>query len=209
MRFSKLSGIATGLVLTFAGQTFGHDIDLAVTCQGWGCDTKGQLCKDVPGATQNAYVCVDNVGNSLRWLGVPASWPGDAHEFALLFHDHDDAHDEIATMFGSEAPSTEAVQPEDGDIFSEEQVEVMVEELKVDHEAEIKQLTSEHLVQMERLTSDLEDEMATLSKKLEEQKYYRAMFKGQADENYQMFLDLKERVRQHSRDYGDRCGGVR
>ena len=86
MRFSKLSGIATGLVLTFAGQTFGHDIDLAVTCQGWGCDKVGQLCKDVPGATQNAYVCVDNVGNSLRWLGVPASWPGDAHEFALLFH---------------------------------------------------------------------------------------------------------------------------
>ena len=106
MRFSKLSGIATGLVLTFAGQTFGHDIDLAVTCQGWGCDTKGQLCKDVPGATQNAYVCVDNVGNSLRWLGVPASWPGEPHEFALLFHDHDDAHEEIATMFGLEAPST-------------------------------------------------------------------------------------------------------
>ena len=191
MRFSKLSGIATGLVLTFAGQTFGHDIDLAVTCQGWGCDTKGQLCKDVPGATQNAYVCVDNVGNSLRWLGVPASWPGDAHEFALLFHDHDDAHDEIATMFGSEAPSTEAVQPEDGDIFSEEQVEVMVEELKVDHEAEIKQLTSEHLVQMERLTSDLEDEIAKLNKQLESKEYYRAMFKDEADENYQMFLDEK------------------
>ena len=256
MRFSKLSGIATGLVLTFAGQTFGHDIDLAVTCQGWGCDTKGQLCKDVPGATQNAYVCVDNVGNSLRWLGVPASWPGDAHEFALLFHDHDDAHDEIATMFGSEAPSTEAVQPEDGDTFSEGQVEAIVEELKAEHESEIAQLTeaqnaemadhaaeieqltsehkvemerlksdleedgdtfseeqveeklrsqqaeqeaeieqlkSEHKVEMERLTSDLEDEIAKLNKQLESKEYYRAMFKDEADENYQMFLDEKNK----------------
>ena len=109
MRFFRLKGIVAGLVLTFAGQTFGHDIDLAVTCQGWGCDTVGQLCKDVPGAGQDAYVCVDEDGdgrNNMRWTKVPASWPGDAHEFALLFHDHDDAHDEIATMFGSEAPST-------------------------------------------------------------------------------------------------------
>ena len=43
-------------------------------------------------------------------------------------------------MFGSEAPSTEAVQLQDGDIFSEEQVEAISVSLKGDYEAEIAQL---------------------------------------------------------------------
>ena len=194
MRFSKLSGIATGLVLTFACQTFGHDIDLAGSCRGYDCYTAGQLCKDVPGASSNAYVCVDKGdGKNMKWTKVPASWPGESHEFALLFHDHDDAHDEIATMFGSEASSTEAVQPEDGDTFSEEQVEEKLRSQQAEQEAEIEQLKSEHKVEMERLTSDLEDEIAKLNKQLESKEYYRAMFKDEADENYQMFLDEKNK----------------
>ena len=51
MRFSRLSSIVAGLVLTFAGQTFGHDIDSADSCRGYDCGTAGQLCKDVPSAT--------------------------------------------------------------------------------------------------------------------------------------------------------------
>ena len=87
-------------------------------------------------------------------------------------------------MFGSEAPSTEAVQLEDGDTFREEQVEAIVEELNGEHEAEIEQLKSEHKVEMERLTSDLE---------IEVKEYYRAMFKDEADENWQKFIDEKNK----------------
>jgi hypothetical protein len=108
MRFSKLSGIATGLVLIFAGQTFGHDIDPADSCSGYSCSTPGQQCgPGVSGAYNEAYVCSEEK----QWVRVPSAWDEDPSLFALLFHDHDDAHDEIATMFGSEAPSTEAVQP--------------------------------------------------------------------------------------------------
>ena len=89
---------------------------------------------------------------------------------------------------------------EDGDTFSEEQVEekMIRQERKFvsllkEQDAEIEQLKYEHKVEMERLTSDLEDEIAKLNKQLESKEYYRAMFKDEADENYQMFLDEKNK----------------
>jgi len=96
MRFSKLSGIATGLVLTFAGQTFGHDIDPADSCSGYSCSTPGQQCgPGVQGAYNDAYVCSEEK----QWVRVPSTWEEDPSLFALLFHGHD--HDEVEGLFNS------------------------------------------------------------------------------------------------------------
>ena len=146
MRFSKLRGIV-GLVF-FVAPIYAHEIeDVSQFCgptfSGGSiineCETPGQLCQRVQGDVSVAFVCMPNTGIRSIWSLIPASWPGESHEFALLFHDHDDAHDEIATMFGSVT-----VQSENGDTFSEEQVEAIVEELNGEHEAEIEQVTSDH-----------------------------------------------------------------
>ena len=49
----------------------------------------------------------------MKWTKVSASWPEEDHEFALLFHDHDDAHDEIENLFASEALSAEVSSSDD------------------------------------------------------------------------------------------------
>ena len=74
MRFFRLKGIVAGLVLTFAGQTLGHDIDSADSCSGYTCSTPGQQCgPGVQGAYNDAYVCSEEK----QWVRVPSTWEED------------------------------------------------------------------------------------------------------------------------------------
>jgi len=96
MRISRISGMVAGLLVTFVGQTFGHDIDPADSCSGYSCSTPGQQCgPGVQGAYNDAYVCSEEK----QWIRVPSTWEEDPSLFALLFHGHD--HDEVEGLFNS------------------------------------------------------------------------------------------------------------
>ena len=125
MRISRISGMVAGLLVTFVGQTFGHDVDPADSCSGYDCSTPGQQCgPGVQGAYNDAYVCSEEK----QWIRVPSTWKEDPSLFALLFHGHD--HDEVEGLFNSSENERMYTQEEydaatDG-MFTQEDVDAQV-----------------------------------------------------------------------------------
>ena len=147
MRISRISGMVAGLLVTFVGQTFGHDIDPADSCSGYSCSTPGQQCgPGVQGAYNDAYVCSEEK----QWIRVPSTWEEDPSLFALLFHGHD--HDEVEGLFNSSENESMYTQAEVDDEVAEATAD-MYTQAEVD--AQVAKATADMYTQAE-----VDDEVA-------------------------------------------------